>query len=140
MDVISHAIAGAASGYMFGHPILGAAIGVLPDLCLIGKRRVHPTPLYRFTHSLGFMLVLLFLSQLLTNSGDIGWTVAVAWASHVYLDVPTHGSVWAVRLLYPNEDVYYEAEEWEFFNNAWKFGFALTIIWSTVCLIMSFAL
>ena len=130
MDIVSHAVAGAATGHIFGQPLLGAAIAVLPDLMLFGPRRKEPPFLYDVTHSLLCVVVLGALGGLLGT-----WLPLWALLSHLALDLPTHGPRWAPVLAFPlSRQRYSFGEEWEWGSRSWFNGLALTIIWSAACL------
>jgi membrane-bound metal-dependent hydrolase YbcI (DUF457 family) len=135
MDIVSHAIAGAAVGAAFGQPLLGAAFGVLPDAVLGLQRRLTPPAAYNATHSLAFAV----------GPGAAAWAVLgtpvplLALCSHLLLDVPTHGSRWAPTLFYPiSERRFSLGSEWEWFNRSWRRGLALTLAWSAAWLFVAF--
>jgi membrane-bound metal-dependent hydrolase YbcI (DUF457 family) len=130
MDIVSHALAGAAAGAAFGRPFLGAFFGVLPDVVLGIKRRAVPSLAYDFTHSLAGLFVLGFVGTLLTGS----IVPQIAIISHLVLDIPTHGEQWAPPLLFPfdRHRFSYGGEEWEWFNPVWCFGFLITMVWSSI--------
>ena len=132
MDIISHAVAGASVGAVFGRPVLGAVFGVIPDVVLGVRRKVTPNISYDVTHSLAFVLVLTLVCVPLGT-----WAPVLAVLSHIFLDLPTHGLKWAPPLLYPlsRRRYSYGNEEWEWFNHTWWRGLAITIIWSSICLI-----
>jgi hypothetical protein len=135
MDIVSHALAGAATGTAFGHPFLGAFFGVLPDIVLGVKRHALPTFAYNSTHSLPGVLVLGCAGAFFTGS----IVPLLALLSHLLLDIPTHGEQWAPPLLFPFDlHRFSYGEEWEWFNPSWCFGFLLTIFWSSIW--FSFAL
>lgn len=134
MDVFSHAVAGAASGAVFGRPLLGAMFGVLPDVVLGLRRREFPNALYNLSHSMFFLLPVGLVSVLLGTGAPL-----LAVLSHITLDLPTHGGRWAPSLLYPLKARRYSlGAEWEWFNASWRRGFLLTLIWSAVCLSISY--
>lgn len=138
MDILSHAIAGAASGHVFGHEIYGALFAVLPDAVLGLRRKVCPTQLYKLTHSLASfpgVLVCLFAAGV---PPTIVHAVSLAWLSHIVLDIPTHGKLWAPRVLYPFTDARLGCfAEWEFFSPSWHRGLIFTILWSVVCFMIA---
>lgn len=127
MDIVSHAVAGAAVGHAFGQPLLGAAFGILPDIVLGIRRRAAPTAAYNLTHSLPFTAGAGALCALL-------WATpvpALALLSHLLLDVPTHGKQWAPTLFYPfSSERFGFGEEWEFFSPCWWMGLLITFVWS----------
>jgi len=128
MSSLSHAVAGASAGYIFGQPALGALCGVLPDLVLNIRRLLLPSELYNFTHSLAF-------AGLVGLAGvQFGTAVpSLAILTHLALDVPTHGSTWAPPLLYPLRRRYSLGAEWEWFTRSWWTGLGLTFNWSLLC-------
>lgn len=131
MDIISHAVAGACAGAVFGRPVLGAVFGVLPDIVLGVRRKATPNTSYNVTHSLMFVLVVALVCIPLRT-----WAPVIAAISHIVLDLPTHGLKWAPPLLYPLSDrrYSYDDREWEWFNYSWWRGLAITIMWSMLCL------
>lgn len=136
MDVVCHAVAGAATGMIWGRPILGAVIAAAPDAVLGLRRRLIPGPAYNFTHSLAFIGVAAAVAML-AGGAHTAALVTACLLSHLALDLPTHGPNWAPPLLYPfNKKRFFYAQggEWEFFNEHWKVGFAVTITWSFLCL------
>lgn len=134
MDILSHMVAGAASGAVFGHPVVGAVIGALPDVVLGIKRKAAPNTPYRATHSL--LVLLLVLTLLAALPFNLLAAIALAWLSHIVLDVPTHGQLWAPRVLFPLYDVRIgNFQEWEFFTRTWYNGLCLTVAWSAICLL-----
>lgn len=133
MDVFTHAAIGAATGAAFGHPVLGAVVAMLPDLGYYIHanflQRLHwPPKLYDFGHSLLFTLLASLLAWALF-SGGVAAVVALALLSHLWLDLPTHGRVWGVRLFYPLTWRFKWGVEWEFFNRSWFFGLAWGFVW-----------
>lgn len=132
MDIVSHALAGAAAGAVVGHPVAGAVLGVLPDAVLGIKRRQEPNTAYNVTHSLLFVAVCWMLEQML-----FGTSVSlIALMSHLLLDIPTHGKKWAPPLLYPFDDIRFSlGEEWEWFSPSWNGGLVITSIWIFLCLL-----
>lgn len=137
MDIFTHAVAGAASGAVFGYPVTGAVIAVVPDVVLIGKRRLTPPPLYDQMHNLLYISIASLTVLLLSGGIALASTVFLALLSHLVLDAVSHGGVWAPPLLYPFNDTRFAlglGEEWEWFNDAWFEGLILTLMWVTVCL------
>ena len=134
MDIVSHALAGAASGAVFGHPIVGAVVGVMPDAVLPLQRIAAPTACYRGTHSAIVALCVALLAWGFGISLALLGCAVLAWCSHIALDLPTHANLWAPRLLYPFSDVHYEKGiEWEFLSDEWYIGFLITLIWIFIC-------
>lgn len=129
MDIISHAIAGGVTGYHFGHPVLGAFVGVAPDLVLGIKRRQSPNLLYVIAHS-AIPLIVLFLIGQFTGI----WFLLWCYASHIYLDVFTHSEAWSPKLLFPFSRAGLDNYEWEWFNSSWILGFFLNLVWIWVWL------
>ncbi len=135
MDIVSHAVAGAAVGAAYGRPVLGAVCGVLPDLVLLTPKRLTlPPARYSATHSALFV----------AGAGVLGWlafaTVVplLAVLSHILLDLPTHGRRWGPQLLYPfSHRVYSYGTEWEWFNRSWRQGLVLTLLWSLAWLFVT---
>lgn len=139
MDIVTHALTGAATGAAFGHPLLGAAVAVVPDSALwLRPRQALPPALYRAAH--GVLAPMFAASITLMFYGPIiSATVFFAWLSHIVLDIPTHGKEWSPRLFWPdNRPVFTQFQEWEWFNRSWWRGLALATIWSAIWL--SFAL
>ena len=130
MDVVTHGLVGAATGFYFGHPVAGAAIAVAPDLVLGITRRKLPSQAYNATHS-ALVLTLAAAFAIGVAPDPLGWLVLWCWLSHLTLDVPTHGTQWAPPLLYPLHQKRFSAgSEWEFFNRTWQRGALLSILWS----------
>lgn len=138
MDIITHALAGAATGAAFGRPLLGAVVAVVPDSALwLRPRQARPPAAYRAAHGLlapclaGSVAMMLF-------GPAISALVFFAWLSHIVLDIPTHGADWSPRLFWPDErPVFTKFQEWEWFNRSWWLGLALTAIWSITWLALS---
>ena len=136
MDIINHALAGAAAGQIYGHPVIGAVVGVLPDTVLGLKRVAAPTVAYRCTHSLLFTLWV--ASTLTLVSPELGMVGLLASLSHLFLDLPTHGDVWVPRVLYPfSNRAFSFGEEWEWFNDTWWGGMLANMMWIAACLSQS---
>lgn len=135
MDIVNHAVAGAAVGAAFGRPGVGAFFGVLPDLVLGVKRLTLPTPAYNLTHSLAFSGgVGLIAGELLGSPLPL-----LALLSHLLLDLPTHGPKWAPPLFYPWSELRYGwGEEWEWFSRSWWIGFGITLVWSITWLFVAY--
>ena len=132
MDLVSHVVAGAFTGYSFGYPVTGAVFGILPDLVLGFKRRRFPTQAYNLTHSLAFCAAVGVLWWGITGS----LVAFFAVLSHIVLDLPTHGRYWAPMLFYPILRKRFSfGEEWEWFSESWFIGLIVTVIWSLVCVI-----
>jgi hypothetical protein len=135
MDIVSHALAGAATGAAFGRPILGAFFGVLPDVVIGIKRRKLPSTAYDATHSLVGIITIGAIGTAVTGSA----LPIFALLSHLILDMPTHGDKWAPPLLFPFDSMRFSCgEEWEWFNRSWCLGLLLTLCWSAAW--FSFAL
>ena len=132
MDIFSHALAGAATGFAFNNPILGAVIAVTPDIPIFGPRKENPPLLYKFTHSILFLII----GVIVGSFYNVGALVFYCLFSHLLLDIPTHGPVWAPRLLWPYGGIMVAAKEWEFFNRTWYYGLALTVTWSTLWILI----
>jgi membrane-bound metal-dependent hydrolase YbcI (DUF457 family) len=135
MDILSHAVAGACVGAAFGQPVLGAACGVLPDLALATPKRVTlPTAAYNATHSALFVAGVGLLGAVALGSV----VPLLAVLSHILLDLPTHGKLWAPPLLYPFRSTRYSmGREWEWFNRSWWQGLGLTLLWSLAWLLVT---
>lgn len=134
MDVFSHALAGAATGSLFGHPIAGAFIAAAPDMVLSLKRRENPSILYNITHSILGISAATYIGFLF----GVAPLVVACLISHIFLDLPTHGSKWAPPLFYPFWKVRVSmGEEWEWFNASWWVGFGITLLWSFECVSLS---
>lgn len=136
MDILSHAIAGAAVGQAFGRPVLGAVCGVAPDLALLTWQRLStPTAAYNAAHS----ALVLGGAGLLAAAASASVVPLLALLSHLLLDVPTHGKQWAPPLLYPLSSKRYSmGTEWEWFNRSWWQGLGLTLTWSLAWLVVAF--
>lgn len=134
MDIFSHAIAGAAVGHYYGSPIIGVIIAISPDLVLIGKRRKLPTVFYDFCHS---FLALIVSGPLFGFIFNIEYILAyLAYFSHLYLDLFTHGKIWGSPLLWPFSNKRFPyGQEWEFNTRIWYIGLIFTIIWSYLWLL-----
>lgn len=133
MDIVSHALTGASTGLLFSHPLLGAALAVLPDVVLGPVRKSMPSAAYNLGHSaLGISVAAL--------AGAVwsqGLFVLLCLLSHVVLDLPTHGKVWGPPLLFPFSGRRFSfGSEWEFFNTSWQKGLILTFLWNTTCLLL----
>lgn len=138
MDIITHALAGAATGAAFGRPLLGAVVAVVPDSALwLRPRQPRPPAAYRAAH--GLLAPCLAGSAAMMLFGPaISALVFFAWLSHIVLDIPTHGADWSPRLFWPDErPVFTKFQEWEWFNRSWWLGLALTAIWSITWLALS---
>lgn len=131
MDIVSHAVAGAAVGAYYNHPYIGAIVGAMPDLVLGFKRLEAPTRLYRFTHSVDYLALATGFGWGLLN-GPGAALFFFATLSHLLLDVPTHGPLWAPRLLYPWDWHCKCFTEWEFFNGPWMFGLFILWCWCSI--------
>lgn len=134
MDIFSHALAGAATGALWGRPVLGAVVAAAPDLVLGWRRRRLPSVVYNVTHSLPFVTVALAVTSLVWGL-ETGTLVMMCLLSHLFLDIPTHGRVWGPPLMYPFDNSRAGfGEEWEFFNDVWWRGLVFTFAWSFACL------
>lgn len=136
MDIFTHAAVGAATGAAFGRPVLGAAVATLPDLGYMLHasflERLHrPPKVYDFGHSLLFVLLLSLCTWVLVDGGAAA-VVGLALLSHLWLDLPTHGRTWGVRLFYPLQWRFKCGVEWEFFNRSWFFGLAWGFVWLAI--------
>lgn len=127
MDIVSHAISGAAMGAAFGRPLEGALFAILPDMVLPIKRIYKPIARYNLSHSLLTILPLGAALWAFTGSP----VALIALLSHVALDIPTHGPKFAPTLFYPvSEKRFSYGSDWEFFSPSWWAGLTLTILWS----------
>jgi len=121
---------------MYGHPIVGAVAGVMPDLVLGVRRRQRPNPAYRYTHSL--LVCVVFSGFAIMLNFDIGLAIFMGWLLHIVVDIPTHGNEWAPRPLYPfNTELMFNFphHEWEFFNESWCWGLILSIGICIICVL-----
>lgn len=138
MDIISHAVAGAATGAVFGHPLTGAVVAVLPDLPIFGKRKATPPTLYKFSHSLLAVVLVGLIGS--TVGLAVGLAAGFAYLSHILLDSITHSETWAPKWLWPSVvNVNPPSDEWEFFNAPWWRGFEITLVYSVLCLLVAYA-
>lgn len=128
MDIINHAVAGAAVGASFNAPILGAIIAILPDVPIFGPRRKEPTEAYMFTHSFLFLFILTGAAIYIENI-SLGTMVFLCILSHLVLDIPTHGKTWSPALFYPDKVRFVFGHEWEFFNDTWFYGLKINFVW-----------
>lgn len=119
MDILTHAIVGAAVGIKFESLLPCVIASVAPDIILGIKRKLTPSIPYKFLHSI-FPVCALYLFGFKAE--------AIAWATHIVLDIPTHGRLWSPNLLYPFYRRGFSCfDEWEFFNASWLKGLALSI-------------
>ena len=128
MDIVSHAVAGAAIGTCFNMPIAGAVIGVLPDfvdITMLWKRYNEPKPLYRLTHSLEVAFAICILSMLFGFLHPYFLAFGLIWFSHIFLDFITHGAVWGPRWETEPDMVLWRTIEWEFLTRHGGAGLAL---------------
>lgn len=124
MDILTHAIVGAAVGLKLGSPLSCVIASIAPDIVLGIKRKFTPTMPYKFLHSV-FPVCALYLFGFKAE--------AIAWATHIILDIPTHGTLWSPKLFFPFSDKGFTGfQEWEFFNTSWKKGLALSV--GLICL------
>lgn len=140
MDTVTHALLGVAVGASAGAlapqgteslAVVGvcAAIAVLPDspLFLYRKRQKVPPKAYVISHSLWPVILIWFLWEPI---------YAIAYLSHILIDIPTHNAAWAARLFYPFEWRFQCFSEWEWGNRSWWVGLFFTIligaIWTMV--------
>jgi membrane-bound metal-dependent hydrolase YbcI (DUF457 family) len=138
MDVIYHALVGAAIAKSTGSPyILSSAIfAVLPDLVgavpfVYYKLTARPGTLlqnvkesvysntftnsvdrimYSLTHSLVFALLVSLLSYLFFPAAWV--TLSLSYVSHIIIDIPTHEGDFATRIFYPYSDFHFESKNW----------------------------
>ncbi len=140
MDIVTHALTGAATGAAFGRPLLGAVVAVVPDSALwLRPRLARPPALYRAAHTLLAAWSAGIITLLLTaDNGAIAGCVLWAWLSHIVLDFFTHAGEWAVRPFYGMSNWHPKIfQEWEWLNRSWWLGLTIAIIWSTICLALS---
>jgi membrane-bound metal-dependent hydrolase YbcI (DUF457 family) len=123
MDIVTHAIVGAVTGWPAGHPVAGALVAITPDLTLGLKRHHLPPVSYVLLHSWVGLLAALVVAVAFKADWVFG-----CYLSHVILDVLTHGKEWTPRLMYPRDSLFH-FEEWEFFNDTWKFGLGAAGAW-----------
>lgn len=143
MDIITHAIVGAASGAVFGHPIVGAIVAVIPDIPLGITRKHRPNIGYDMLHSpvigglnmFNMANIFLGMSHGAPTDFSFGWAALLAWASHIFLDLFTHGPTWAPMPFAPisfrRVSLGYD---WELFDSTWWNGLLLAICWVLACL------
>jgi membrane-bound metal-dependent hydrolase YbcI (DUF457 family) len=130
MDIVTHTLVGAATGFYFGHPVAGALVAAAPDLVLGIRRRKAPSAAYNATHSLLVAGVAATLAWALLPEP---WPALIywCWLSHLFLDMVTHGVQWAPPLLYPLRPTRFSlGDEWEFYNHSWQRGLVLSLAWS----------
>lgn len=132
MDIVTHAITGAATGLAFGHPALGAIVAVLPDTVLGVTRRSAPNTAYNVTHAPFPMCIALAVG--FAPFGLAGCAIA-AYISHIVLDLPTHGGRWAPKLFAPFSYRRISiGDDWEYYNGPWWVGAIIATLWSALCL------
>jgi membrane-bound metal-dependent hydrolase YbcI (DUF457 family) len=137
MDIITHAVVGAATGAAFGQPLQGAVWAIAPDLMLgTLKRRATPTAAYNASHSFAAVAVVTGVAYAFG-----GFAAAMcaffSYLSHLILDIPTHGEHWAPTLLWPSQKRFSAGEEWEWFNRSWFAGLQLSFLWGIAWLLLS---
>ena len=135
MDIFTHAVVGAYTGYALGYPITGAVAGIAPDIVLGIKRRALPTLAYNVTHS--FAGVLVASTAILAYAGaEPALAGLLALLSHLFLDWLTHGDDWAPPLAYPFRKRFNAGfGEWEWFDDVWWLGASAAFAW---CLVIHF--
>lgn len=134
MDLVTHALVGASTGALFGHPLEGSLFGMLPDVGLASFRRLErPPSFYIFCHSPVFILLLGLIVYLVDPSFLPCASLSVF--SHIVLDIPTHGKLWAPRPFYPFSEVSFSlgGGEWEWFNGIWYRGLGVSLVWILAC-------
>lgn len=136
MDIITHAITGAATGALFGRPIVGAAAAVWPDLVLGFRRKYAPTEYYDIAHAVIPMSCLMYGPIVsFTLDWKLGVCMMVCYWTHIILDVLTHGDDWAPKLFAPfSQKRCSFGDDWEWFNRSWWVGLTVAIIWTAICL------
>ena len=135
MDIVTHAVVGAASGALFGQPLLGAAVATMPDWPLLGRRVKLPPFPYVVLHS---PLVMYVVICMLPIDDVLFSTILLSYVSHIALDIPTHSKTWQPRFIPFKESKLDDFEEWEFFNSSWWFGLTISIFWTILCLTFAF--
>lgn len=106
----------------------------MPDLVLGIKRRSVPNDAYNATHSIAY-LVACSVGVWFVDA-TLGQLVFWCLLSHIALDLPTHGPVWAPPLLWPFRPTRFNyGGEWEFFNRWWIQGLVYSIAWATFFLL-----
>ena len=92
---------------------------LIPDIPAIGSRRRRPNEWYTATHSILFILLTSAFSP------DLG----IGVASHVGLDLLSHGETFSPRLLFPaSRAAIIWTEEWEFGNRIHLCGWIIIIV------------
>lgn len=148
MDALTHAVVGGATGYALGgnwfFAAVGATVALLPDAPIwVGKRRAEPPLAYTALHSgiAAVMVVAVGLYKWLYQDYllELFLTIALAWVSHIVLDLPTHCAKWQPKLLYPfsNRILFPKAKEWEWFDDTWFLGAYIAFYWVMICLGLS---
>lgn len=136
MDIITHAVVGAATGNLIGRPIIGAFIAVVPDLVLGFKRKRVPTSLYKLTHSPIPMSFLVFGAVgVFTQDPMLSAVLVLCYWSHIVLDLFTHADGWGPQLFSPFVRKHYSlGGDWEWFNGPWWAGLLVSAGWIYVCM------
>lgn len=134
MDIFSHAVVGAATGALYGQPLLGALVAIAPDLAIAGPRKLKPTHLYKASHSL--FAIFLVSCVALPFGKDIALVAVLSYASHIFLDAITHCREWQPRFLWPSDVPlgFKGTQEWEFFNASWFLGLLVAVAYCLFCL------
>lgn len=127
MDILTHAAVGAYTGSLFGYPITGAICGIAADLPIMRITRYKAPPLaYNATHSAIAAVIVGMAGYAIQGSP----AAFLAYCSHLFLDVFTHGKQWGSPLLYPIPYRFSFMPEWEFFNKSFWCGLFLSFLWS----------
>ena len=137
MDIINHAITGAAIGASVElsprSVLIGTLTGIAPDVSdfpLFYKRREIPTDLYAISHSFEVFLGMLAAGLIF----DGFFVVSMAWCAHILLDYITHGETWGPKFIILKIPVPKRFEEWEFFNWSWWRGLGTNFVFCGVIL------
>lgn len=124
---LGHALAGAAAGWMVAPSRLVrrssvwlwglafAALGMLPDLDLLGP--VHRGP----THSLGMAAIVGLAAVALSRQGRVGMAAAAAYATHTLLDwlSADTSTPLGIMALWPLSRDYFKAST-SVFDSVWR--------------------
>jgi len=125
MDIFTHFAVGFATGTVIDKPITCGVIAILPDVFLFSfKRLKNPTILYKISHTVWIPLFICIFNPI----------YALAYLSHIVLDVFTHGGKWKTEPFLPIKLNFGNFHEWEFFNKSYLIGLIISILWITIFL------
>lgn len=84
--------------------------------------------MYRIFHSLLILIPVTLLAFIYYR--EIWYVIAIAYFSHIVIDIPSHRGVWATRIFYPFSDFHIDGKNW------WNNKLIFVTMWALLFIVL----